>query len=38
MGLGLSIAYQLVQKNGGTIDVMSEEGKGTVFTVRFPIP
>jgi signal transduction histidine kinase len=36
MGLGLSIAYQLVRRNGGTIEVESKEGQGAKFTVRFP--
>ena len=33
-GLGLSISYTLVARYGGTITVASEEGVGTVFTVR----
>ena len=36
-GLGLSIAYQLVEKMHGTITAESEQGKGTVFQVLFPL-
>lgn len=36
-GLGLSIAYGLIQKHQGKIDVRSELGKGTVFSVVLPI-
>ena len=35
-GLGLSIAYNLVTQQGGTLLVDSELGKGTTFTLRFP--
>ncbi|MBI3586766.1 MAG: PAS domain S-box protein [Ignavibacteriales bacterium] len=35
-GLGLPICYEIVQKHGGNIEVKSEEGKGTTFTVTFP--
>ncbi|WP_234447959.1 sensor histidine kinase [Viridibacillus soli] len=37
-GLGLAIAKAGVQQHDGTIHVTSQEGKGTSFTVFFPIP
>lgn len=35
-GLGLSITKAYTEMLGGTIEVQSEQGKGTLFTVSFP--
>jgi signal transduction histidine kinase len=35
-GLGLAICFRIVRSRGGTIDVDSRQGAGTVFTIRVP--
>jgi two-component system sensor kinase FixL len=37
LGLGLYISRQIVEAHGGAIDVSSEIGAGTTFTVRLPV-
>jgi signal transduction histidine kinase len=37
LGLGLSIAKQVIEQHGGEIAVKSVEGQGTAFTIRMPL-
>jgi signal transduction histidine kinase len=36
-GLGLWVSKSLVEKHGGRIKFRSGDGRGTVFTVQFPL-
>ena len=37
LGLGLAISRQIVERHQGHIDVKSEPGRGTVFTITLPM-
>lgn len=37
VGLGLAICKKIVEKHKGAISAVSEQGKGTIFTILFPI-
>lgn len=36
-GIGLAMTFRMVQLHGGKIEFCSEPGKGTTFTLRFPL-
>lgn len=35
-GLGLSVVYEIIQKHNGTIELRSEVGRGTTFSISLP--
>jgi len=37
VGLGLSVAYGIIQEHDGSIYVQSEKGNGTTFIIKFPL-
>ncbi|MCG8605369.1 ATP-binding protein, partial [bacterium] len=38
IGLGLTLAHSIVSAHGGEIRVKSKVGKGSTFTITFPVP
>jgi nitrogen-specific signal transduction histidine kinase/CheY-like chemotaxis protein len=36
-GLGLSLAYAIINRHGGEIEVMSQEGRGSTFIIKLPL-
>ena len=36
-GLGLAVSYGIIDRHRGQIEVQSEEGKGTTFTIKLPL-
>jgi len=36
-GLGLYVSYEIIQQHKGTIDVASQIGQGTTFTITLPV-
>jgi two-component system NtrC family sensor kinase len=37
IGLGLSVAHEIVRHHGGTIEIQSTPGKGSTFNVSLPL-
>ncbi len=37
-GLGMSMTYGIISKHGGEIKLESKKGKGSTYTMHFPIP
>jgi len=36
-GLGLAISYSIIQRHQGTIEIKSQVGKGSTFSVKLPV-
>jgi signal transduction histidine kinase len=36
-GLGLSVSYGIIREHGGSLDVESRVGRGSLFRIRLPV-
>jgi two-component system NtrC family sensor kinase len=36
-GLGLAVSYGIIDRHRGRIEVQSEVGRGTIFTIQLPL-
>ncbi|MFH1567064.1 MAG: ATP-binding protein, partial [Gemmatimonadota bacterium] len=36
-GLGLAVTHKIIEEHGGSIDVTSEVGVGTTFSIALPL-
>ena len=37
VGLGMALTHKIIEDHKGTIEVMSEKGRGTIFVLRLPV-
>jgi len=37
VGLGLAVSYGIIQRHHGKIEVQSDEGQGSVFSLHLPV-
>jgi len=37
VGLGMALTHKIIEDHQGTIEVMSEQGKGSSFVLRLPV-
>ncbi len=37
VGLGMALTHKIIEDHRGTIEVMSEQGRGSTFIVRLPV-
>jgi signal transduction histidine kinase len=37
VGLGMALTHKIIEDHRGTIEVMSEQGRGSAFILRLPV-